>query len=163
MKLSKFNWGKVDLRLVILISVLLGLSSCCTKKDCNCPEVKIDIYADYDGDEYSLIRTTKDYVKIDSIRNLPFYVSDRSAFCSLSRNSFNFTEDESIDDFHYLLKNLTTAKVDTISNIVYDFESYSFECNDCFLAKDIKHCEHILNPQLTFNGELVNEHKVIVD
>ena len=148
---------------ITIMLMIMVLSGCCTKKLCVCLEAEVGIYANKDVNFYSIIRTDRNYTKIDSISNVNFIVSDKMQFYLLNKYSFDFKPNESIGDFNYIFKNSNTWKRDTISNILYDLEPYSFECNECFLTKDITYCNNIMNTKLTFNGNLMNEFKVTLD
>ena len=144
----------------ILWVIFFVLSGCCTKRLCLCPELKIDIYATKDIGFYSLVRLDKSMAKIDSIF---MNFSSGTPVYSLNKDSFAFKQDESIEDFNYVIKNSRVNECDTIRDITYNLKSYSFECNDCFLKKDIMYCSDIIDEKLTYNGDIIGEFKITLN
>ena len=146
----------------ILWVVFFALSGCCTKRLCLCPEPKIEVYTSQLRDGYFVVRTDKKFAKVDSTF-INFYQYGERYLYELTEDSFFLGSNILISDFNYIIKNFTYHTRDTIYGVSYDLRPYSFECNNCFLKKDIMFCEDIIDKKLIYNGEVINDFKITLN
>jgi hypothetical protein len=142
---------------------LLFLQGCCTKVDCICPALEIKIYSKFVN--YKLYRTDKNFTIINNQKMNFLPVKDKAGYYTdeVSDRSFSFDASESLSDFNYILENLDTHDRDTISDISYDAEEYSFVCNSCAFGDDMKKCNNILNKKLRLNGVLIEGFEIDIE
>ncbi len=144
---------------VVIFAILM--TSCCTKKDCACDIPSITIKAQgFNSDElnaFSLVVTDEQFKRLDSAGAV--FATD---------GSFEISEGilpsvARIEDNNFLVKNALLGSVDTISDISNIRVDSTFECNDCFLKKDVDHCQKIMQQELKLNGEKVESYTVVIE
>lgn len=141
------------LRMFVVFFVFV-LSSCCPDELCKCPRPELQINTS--GSGYYITRVDTAYQEIDQIQIA-------SSFALLNRDYFNYSPDEDIDDYNYIITNIYTYSIDTISNISSELEPYTFECVDCILKKDIMRCNNIINKSLLLNGGVMNDFSITLN
>ncbi len=155
-----------NIKVVALVLVIFNFStSCCTLKDCFCPraEINIELTGDFSFEEaanFILIKTDKSFKTIDSFKINFGYKPQQYA---LYAGNSEIPETDDIRDYFFILSNNTTNSRDTLKNIRFDEEEYSFVCNECTPGKDdIRTCNKIINPSILQNQNLINELRIVI-
>lgn len=124
----------------------------CTKRGCPCPELIISIRANDENstnqesgkytkkeiDSFYLIRTDKNFTKIDSTKlSFGFMAGNNlnyNRLYSLSQNSF--PDFKNLREYNFLIKNTTLNSIDTISSVQYTEKMEHVFCNKCSNCSD---------------------------
>lgn len=138
------------MKYIIYITIIIGISSCCTKEDCTgdpppvfiiiSNEKTIPVEIKLVDKNYNLLET-KNY--------------DDGSYISISKSDF-IKIDKSIKDYTYLI--LRKNKIDTLQNIEYDETETIQTCNKCFGfigGKQVK-TKRFFNFIHVFNGKILN-------
>lgn len=139
------------------------MAACCTKMDCPCERIVIDIkinpgdFTYEEKDAFKLVITDKQFNRQDSVK--AFFAGDGTY--QIAENTMSLLS--KVEDHNFLLKNSMTLSVDTISEITNVRRDSAIHCNDCFLARERPlHCDNITSKKLKLNGKIVDDYTVVI-
>jgi hypothetical protein len=156
-------------RYLIAFLAAFILNSCCTKKKCYCDTASIRLQYNFKRYRYSedlqqffLLRVDKGtYKVIDSTSVGVSFVSGSVQYNHQSWITLQtYTDQTTLRDYSYLLVNRGLNFADTITNIQYRERETSFECNGCFLIKDIETCTTLDSLKFDYNQRTVQQNEL---
>lgn len=111
-----------------------------------------------------MTRTHKNFSPIDSI-NLHFSSSRdpvNKYVYFLNKRSFLLEAEEAVEDFSYIITNNITMDKDTISEVSFNTVQVVEDCGSCFLIKESKKCNAMVDKKVKVNQKVIEGFDVII-
>ncbi|TAF74107.1 MAG: hypothetical protein EAZ53_10325 [Bacteroidetes bacterium] len=138
------------MKYILLITIIFGIFSCCTKEDCTGDPPPVFIIISNEKTISVEIKLVDENFNLLETKNY-----DDGSYISISKSEF-LKIDNSIKDYTYLI--LRKNKIDTLQNIKYDETETIQTCNKCFGfigGKQVK-TKRFFNFKHLFNGKISN-------